>query len=97
MKPVILGTLMGLMMMWMLHGVLTGESTLAGWAMFGFISAHFAIALVVVLLGAKVAKLSPRFRTLLSHRPSVRHVASMAFGVILSGGLVHLYIHGGVI
>ena len=36
--PIIINALMGLMMMWILHGVLTEEGGVTGWALITFVA-----------------------------------------------------------
>ena len=98
MKPFILGGLMGLMMIWMVHGQMTGTSALAGWALVAFIGMHVALAIVVICAGLFAARLSPRARAALArlHHPSLHHIALMVVGMGASAGAVHLFIHGGI-
>ncbi|MCF2869659.1 hypothetical protein L0664_01150 [Octadecabacter sp. G9-8] len=95
MKPVIMGGLMGLMMMWMLHGAVTGDGMAAG-ALIAFVGAHLAL---VVIAGAVIwagTRFSPRVVRVLSrlHRPSRSHVMVMLASAIVVAGVVHLSAHG---
>lgn len=97
MKQVAMGGLMGLMMIWMIHGWMTGDSGLVGWALLGFIGMHVAIVVVALTLGAWVARMSPRLQRIFSHRPSMHHVSLMIAGMLTSGAIVHVAVHGGVV
>ena len=98
MKPIVMGGLMGIMMLWMLHGQMTSTSALAGWALVAFIGVHVALIAAAIGAGLFAARLSPKMRAMLArmHRPSFHHIALMLIGMIASAGLVHLYMHGGV-
>jgi hypothetical protein len=94
--PIIIGALMGLMMMWMLHGALTGESGVTGWALIAFVTAHVAIIIVVLFAVIFATRLSPRAHAWINrlHRPSLRHVAAMLGSAIIVAGALHLGVHG---
>jgi hypothetical protein len=95
MKPVVMGGLMGLMMMWMLHGALSGVGMAAG-PLIAFVGAHLALALIATVLIWAGTRLSPRFVSILSrlHRPSLSHVGAMLVSTVVAAGLVHLSMHG---
>lgn len=97
--PVVMGGVMGLMMMWMLHGALTGDGVLGDGALALFILAHLAVAGVLIGAGVFAARLSPRMRGWQArlHRPSVRHVAVMLGSAVTTAGIVHLTVHGGLV
>lgn len=97
MKQVAMGGLMGLMMIWMIHGWMTGDNGLAGWALLGFVGAHVAIVVVALKLGAWVSRRSPRLQRVFSHSPSMHHLSLMIAGIFASGTIVHLTMHGGVV
>jgi hypothetical protein len=94
-KPLLMGVLMGPMMLWMLHGQLT-QNTVSIWAGVVFIAAHVLILLVLGAGAIFAARLSPRLRGWLArlHRPSVSHFSAMLLGMLASGAVVHLSLHG---
>ena len=96
-KPMIMGALMGVMMLWMLHGALMGDGV-RGWALIAFVAAHVVLAAVVIAAGLFAARLSPRARMLIDrlHRPSLRHVGVMLLAAAASAGVIHLILHGGI-
>lgn len=94
--PSIVGGLMGLGMMWMLHashetGTATGQI-----ALLGFVAAHVAVGLAVILAGVFVARLSPAARVWMArlHRPSLSHLGHMAVGMLAGAAMLHLTQHG---
>ena len=95
-KPLAMGALMGLMMLWMLHGQLTGDSSLSGTALAAFVGVHAALAAALIAGALFATRLSPRAQTWLDrlHRPSLRHLRLMLMGATLSAGAVHIWIHG---
>lgn len=96
--PLLMGPLMGAIMLWMLHGFLTGESTLSGPALAVFIGAHVAVLVVVLGAGLFAARLSPRVRNWMArvHRPSWRHMGAMMGSAVASAAVVHVIVHGGL-
>lgn len=98
-KPLIMGGLMGLMMMWMLHGALTGEGTMGGGALVVFIAAHIVLGALILLAAVFASRLSPRTKALAErlHRPSLRHIAAMLASALFTGAIVHLLAHGGLV
>lgn len=94
--PIILGALMGLMMMWMLHVALTGESGVTGWALIAFGAAHVAIAFIIIFAVIIAARISPRSHAWINrlHRPSLRHVSAMLGSAVFVAGALHLGVHG---
>jgi len=94
-KPMLMGGVMGLMLLWMLHGQLTGASTLAGPALTLFIAAHVLVIALVACASLFLARLSPRLRNWLNrlHRPNLSHMVSMMVGVFITLGIVHAAIH----
>jgi uncharacterized membrane protein len=83
------------MMVWMLHGQLTG-TTQSAWAVLVFLGIH-AVIISIALVGATfAARLSPRLNSLISrlHRPSFTHVGAMAAGLVASALIIHLSLHG---
>lgn len=97
-KPMVMGTLMGLMMLGMVHLMLTGESNLAGAALAMFVGAHVVIVAAVLLLGLVAARLSPGAQRLLArvHKPKPRHAAQMVASAVGVAALIHLIVHGGL-
>ena len=95
--PVLMGAGMGLMMLWMLHGVLVDGNWVSGWALAVFIGAHVVVAALALATALFAARLSPGMRARLArlHRPSWRHVGVMLASAAATAGLVHL-IHGGI-
>ena len=95
-KPLVMGALMGLMMLWMVHGQLTGETSLSGIALITFIGGHILFAAVIIGAWLFATRLSPAARKWLGqlHRPSPRHLGAMLLGASLSAGAVHIWIHG---
>jgi len=98
MKPMIMGAVMAPMMLLMLHGQLTAETSATTWAAILFIGAHVALALAALALALFAARLSPALRQQLLrlHRPSLGHVGQMLAGMVLSAASLHLIIHGGI-
>ncbi|MEL6958904.1 MAG: hypothetical protein AAGL89_08150 [Pseudomonadota bacterium] len=96
--PLLMGSVMGLMMLWMLHGVLTGQSEVSGPAALVFIGAHVVAVAVLILGGVFATRLSPGLQARLKrmHRPSLRHVSVMLASAAVSAALAHLVIHGGL-
>jgi len=95
-KPLAMGALMGLMMLWMLHGQLIGEASFSGIALITFIGAHVLFAAVLIIVGLFATRLSPAAQKWLNrlHRPSSRHLGLMLLGAALSAGTVHIWLHG---
>ncbi|MDX8347880.1 hypothetical protein SLH49_07770 [Cognatiyoonia sp. IB215446] len=95
-KPLLMGASMGLMMLWMVHGQLTGETSLSGIALVTFVGAHILFAATIIGAGLVVTRLSPAARQWLRNlrRPSLRHLGIMLLGATLSAGAVHIWIHG---
>lgn len=93
--PLIMGLLMGPMMLWMLHGVLTGGgvSTVAALV---FVGMHVVAVLVALGTAFWAARLSPRMRAWLTrvHRPSARHAAVMLGSAAVAALLTHSIVHG---
>ena len=95
-KPLAMGAIMGLMMLWMVHGALTGGGPVPTAALIGFVAVHLALALLAVGAAIFAARLSPRARAWLAriHRPRPAHLVAMISGLTASAGLVHLAVHG---
>ena len=93
--PFFMGAAMGLMMLWMLHGQLTGDSAQSGVALTVFVGAHVLAAGAVIAGGVYAARLSPALRRRLArlHRPSWRHLLLMLAGAAMSAGAAHIWIH----
>ena len=96
--PFIMGALMGLMMLGMVHMMLSGGSDIAGWALIGFVAAHFLLAGAVIAASVFAARLSPAVQRFLDrlHRPSGRHVLRMVAGAAGTVLITHLVVHGGL-
>ena len=94
-RPLAMGLLMGPMMLWMIHGQMTGTAQ-SGWAAAAFIGAHLVIFAVIVSGAVFAARLSPRLQTILArlHRPSLKHFGAMLLGAVTSALAVHLWLHG---
>lgn len=95
-KPLMFGIVMGLMMLWMLHGVLTGQTNIAGPALVVFIGTHVLIVASILVSSIFLARLSPRLRRRLQHihRPSLSHLFPMISGAIFAAATTHLILHG---
>lgn len=95
-KPLVMGALMGPAMLWMLHGQLSQGTAVSAWAGIAFVGAHIAVIAILGLGAVFAARLSPRMRRWLAavHRPSLGHIGAMLAGMIGSGGLIHLSLHG---
>lgn len=95
-KPIVMGAVMGAMMMWMLHGLLMGETAMGAVAVMVFVGSH--VLLVALALGAALfaSRMSPRTRAWIDrlHRPSLHHVAVMLGSAAILAGLVHVSAHG---
>ncbi|MGC1503406.1 MAG: hypothetical protein WA782_04615 [Sulfitobacter sp.] len=97
-KPIFMGTVMGLMMLGMVHQMLTGDQAMGRAALLAFVGVHLAVILGVAVAGIWAARFSPRLKRWLGklHRPSMRHLASMLASGTAAALIVHLYLHGGV-
>lgn len=95
--PTLMGAAMGAMMLFMLHGVLTGNTELSGLGLAVFIAAHGVVVLGVMGLGLLSVSRFPRLKIWLSrvHRPNLRHVCTMFASAAATAGIIHL-IHGGI-
>lgn len=93
-----MGSLMGLMMMWMLHGMLTGDGARGG-ALVAFVAVHVLAGVVVIGGAVFAARLSPRVNAFLArmHRPTWSHVRVMLAAAALSALVVHGLVHGGIV
>jgi membrane protein implicated in regulation of membrane protease activity len=86
-KPFGFGSVMAVMMLWMLHEpIMSGEMSVSLGAL-GFVLAHVAIA----ALGLFVPGLR---RVLSQHRPSLQHMATMLAGMVGTAGSIHFALHG---
>ncbi len=94
--PAVMGAAMGLMMMWMLHGALTGDTSIGAMALVAFIGAHVVLVAVAVAAVWIGARWSPRIQRLTArlHRPSVSHITTMLASAVIVAGLLHLSVHG---
>lgn len=97
--PILMGSAMGLMMMWMLHGALTGEGTVGGGALIAFVGVHVLLAAVIIGGALFAARRSPRARVWINrlHRPSLRHMGLMLASAVVVASSVHLVAHGGIV
>lgn len=97
-KPILMGAAMGLMMLGMVHMMMTGDSSMGGWALLVFIGGHLLVLLVLATAGLWLMRLSPRLHALLArlHRPSLSHFLTMIAGAAVAAGLMHLFLHGGL-
>ncbi len=95
--PVLMGPVMGAMMLWMLHGALVGGGV-GGVALVVFVLAHVVVVGTVALAAVFAARLSPRLRGWLTrvHRPSLRHVGLMMGSALMTAGVIHVVVHGGL-
>ena len=90
--PVMMGALMAPMMLIMLHDdLMSGDGTGLSFKLAGFVLAHLAVIAGLALLAGRIL-LSRRL-----HIPSLRHMAMMLVGMLLSAGCIHLVIHGGML
>ena len=98
-RPMAMGAGMGLMMLWMVHGMMTGDANLGGWALVGFIGVHLVLVVVVGAAGYFASRLSPRARVVVArlHRPNLRHLAVMVAGAFGAVIVAHLSLHGGIV
>lgn len=87
--PVAMGALMGLMM---LHGMLTGESTLSGPALAIFVGMHLVLAGGLIGAALFAARFSPQLDRL--HWPSKEHILWMLAGAAAAMILTHVIFHG---
>ena len=96
-RPLAMGVAMGLMMLWMVHGIVTGNSALAGPASVLFVLAHLAVPLLILGLGVFAARMSPRLYARLPRlrRPSLPHIATMFAGAAGGAALAHVAILAG--
>ena len=94
-RPLGMGLLMGPMMLWMIHGQLTG-TTQSGWATAAFVGAHLLIIAALITGAVFAARLSPWMHSVLDrlHRPSLSHVTAMLVGLVVSVLVVHFWQHG---
>ena len=93
--PIAMGGLMGPMMLWMLHGMLTGDGP-SGVALVIFVGVHVLVVAVLLAAAVFAARLSPGLRARLGrlHRPSPRHIGLMLGSATLAALIVHFGIHG---
>ncbi len=93
--PIGMGIIMGLMMLWMLHGQLTGQDVSLV-ALTAFVAAHGVILLIIIGAGVFAARLSPGIRQKLDrlHRPSSRHMGKMLGSATTTALTIHLILHG---
>ena len=93
-----MGVAMGLMMIWMLHGALTGTQTKSAAALVIFVAAHAGVALALAGSALWAARFAPRLHARLKrmHRPSKRHLATMLLAALATMGITHLVLHGGL-
>ena len=91
-----MGALMGVMMLWMLHGAISGGNTVGAMALIGFIGAHVALLLIALGAGVFAARMSPRLQGWIDqmHKPSLPHVGAMFGTAVVFIGVVHLAGHG---
>lgn len=89
---------MGLMMLWMLHQQMTSPTTLSGAALATFVGAHLLIVAAVICGAFFASRLHPRLQSLIAglHRPSWHHMRGMGIGMIMTAGVAHLILHGGL-
>lgn len=94
-RPLAMGLLMGPMMLWMIHGQMTGSAQ-SGWAAAAFVGAHLLILAAIVAGAVFAARLSPRMHAVSArlHRPSLAHLGAMLSGFAISGLVVHFLLHG---
>ena len=97
-KPIVMGGAMGLMMLWMIHGVLTDNTNMGTMALLMFAGAHVAIALIFVIVGMWATRFAPSLRKRIErlHRPSLRHVLTMVSAALVVMAFTHLTLHGGI-
>lgn len=86
---------MGLMMLWMLHGQLTGQDVSLV-ALTAFVAAHVVVLLVIIGAGVFAARLSPSIRGKLDrlHRTSWGHMGKMLASATATALAIHLFLHG---
>ena len=90
-RAVFMGMMMGAMMLWMLHGWLTGEGP-ANIVL--FVAGHAAVIAAIGLIAAfGLHRRFPVLERLTRHRPSLSHVVIMAGSAALFALAVHL-VHG---
>lgn len=94
--PYAMGGAMGLMMLGMVHMTVTGQSELGVWAAIGFVLAHVAAVLVIVVVPLAAARHIPRLARYIEqmHRPSWAHLRQMLIGAGLAVALTHVTLHG---
>ncbi|MEM9579792.1 MAG: hypothetical protein AAF891_03830 [Pseudomonadota bacterium] len=94
-KPLIMGAAMGAMMLWMLHGFLTGDAELSHYGALAFLGAHVAAIGGIALLTVLGAKRNERVAALMGklHRPTLGHTGAMLISAFSIALLIHL-IHG---
>lgn len=93
--PLIMRSLMGIMMLFMLHGVMMGERSTTGSAALVFIGAHLAVVgftLAIAVFGLsrypRLAKIATKI-----HRPSREHVTTMLGAALMTAFILHVF-HG---
>ncbi len=97
-RPMAMGAAMGAMMLWMLHGVLTGTNDLSAKAAIVFVLGHTVALSAIVLLGLWSTRFSAKWQMRLQrlHRPSLRHVGAMVAGALGTAAVIHGVLHSGV-
>ena len=96
--PALMGAVMGLMMLRLVHGALTGQSAMAAPALIGFILLHVVVLGALAALMIWAARYAPALRHRLDrlHRPSLRHLTQMLTGALAAVLAAHLFLHGGL-
>ena len=95
-KPILIGLIMGPVMLWMLHRMLTGDTGgYTGAALLAFAGLHVLLGAVVFVGAIFAARLSPGARDWMDrlHRPKPAHFALMLLSAGFSAGVVHLSLH----
>lgn len=95
--PLLMGVLMGAMMLMMLHGFLTGETSIFSWATLAFIGAHILVALIALAVVTFGLTRFPKINRFISklHRPSAKHAIVMLCSAGCTALVVHI-VHGGL-
>lgn len=96
--PIVMGAVMGPVMLWMAHDMLTGQAAASSGGLTLFVLAHGVGVLILVAAGARLGRRFAPVRRFLAHH-SISHVSLMLASAAVAAGLVHLlhvYWLGGV-
>ena len=90
-NPFLVGSFMAAVMLWMGHDrIMSGSLDLTVGAIW-FALAHLAIGLLILAIIFLIPSARRRLR---GHRPNLKHLTSIAAGMLATAGVIHLVVHG---